>query len=223
MSIGSRIKEARKRLSISQHKLAELVGVTQTAISRWENDDQHPGRQSYERLAEALQTDPGYLAFGGSINLKSPQPVASVSVLGIIEAGAFREALSLEGEFQRVNFVPHPAYKADDQVAFLVRGESCNQVVQSGDHVIAVPYASFPGGLEALLSKPRPPLVVVQRERAGLVEATLKELRVRNDRFELWPRSDAPEHQERIEFNENGDTSDVSITHVVIRIVSDYL
>lgn len=223
MTIGMRIREARKAMGLSQVDLAQRIGSTQAAISRWEKDINAPSRTTYERLAKILSVPASHLAFGSAINLNSPQPVEAVSVLGIIEAGAFREALSVEGEFRRISFVPHPDYKAEDQVAFLVRGESCNEVVGDGDHVIAVPYSSFPGGLEALLTKPRAPLVVVQRERAGLIEATLKELRVQSDRLELWPRSNHPDHQERIELNENGDTDGVSITHVVIRIVSDYV
>ena len=39
MQLGRRIKELRKKRNITQQDLAEMLGVSYQAISRWENKD----------------------------------------------------------------------------------------------------------------------------------------------------------------------------------------
>ena len=42
MGIGKRIKEARERLGMTQNELADLVGVTGSAITNYEKETSHP-------------------------------------------------------------------------------------------------------------------------------------------------------------------------------------
>lgn len=48
------IKTIREALGLSQAKLAEKVGVTQTAIARYENGDRLPGIQIAFKIANTL-------------------------------------------------------------------------------------------------------------------------------------------------------------------------
>lgn len=41
VKIGRRIKALRSRDDVTQDKLAEALGVTSQAISKWENDESH--------------------------------------------------------------------------------------------------------------------------------------------------------------------------------------
>jgi transcriptional regulator with XRE-family HTH domain len=54
-SLGQLIREKRERLGLTQETLAELVDVTQTAVSGWESDAFRPGIDSLKRLAKVLK------------------------------------------------------------------------------------------------------------------------------------------------------------------------
>ena len=64
MSIGERIIELRKSSSLSQGQLAERMGVSRQAVSKWENDLSVPDPLRLIQLADALNTDTEYLASG---------------------------------------------------------------------------------------------------------------------------------------------------------------
>lgn len=79
MSIGERITELRKAASLSQGQLAQRMGVTRQAVSKWENDLSTPDPLRLIQLADALGTDSEYLASGQHATLPSP-PVVVHSV-----------------------------------------------------------------------------------------------------------------------------------------------
>ena len=61
MGIGKRIKEARERLGLTQNELAELVGVTGSAITNYEKETSHPKETIMYKLFEVLDVDANYL------------------------------------------------------------------------------------------------------------------------------------------------------------------
>ena len=79
MSIGERITELRKTASLSQGQLAQRMGVTRQAVSKWENDLSTPDPLRLIQLADALGTDSEYLASGQHATVPSP-PVVVHSV-----------------------------------------------------------------------------------------------------------------------------------------------
>ena len=58
-TIGKRISSNRKRLALTQEQLAEKLGVTAQAVSKWENDQSCPDITMLPRLAEifSISTD----------------------------------------------------------------------------------------------------------------------------------------------------------------------
>ena len=61
MSLGTRIRECRQRARLSQEKVAELVGVSRQAVTKWESDQSAPNTENLFRLAEVLGTTVDFL------------------------------------------------------------------------------------------------------------------------------------------------------------------
>lgn len=61
MSIGSRIKERRTQLHITQEHLADQIGVTKGAIANYENEVSTPKNALMYKLMDALDCDANYL------------------------------------------------------------------------------------------------------------------------------------------------------------------
>lgn len=89
VSIGERITQLRKDASLSQGQLAESLGISRQAVSKWENDTSCPDTINLIRLAEALNSEVEYIATGRKpvyehpvvINLvKTPEKVIEKTV-----------------------------------------------------------------------------------------------------------------------------------------------
>ena len=77
MSIGDRIKDARKKAGISQAELARLVGRSQSAVAEWETGGTEPRRNIVEKIAAVLDVSPLWLEVGGVLEtgrLYEPHP-----------------------------------------------------------------------------------------------------------------------------------------------------
>lgn len=61
MSFGSRLKERREALNITQPQLAEMLGVSKGAIGNWETDVNSPRATLLYNLFDILHCDANYL------------------------------------------------------------------------------------------------------------------------------------------------------------------
>ncbi len=75
MSLGNKLAEARKKQNLTQEQLAEKLGVTRQAVSRWESEAAYPETDKIVRMAQILQVSCDYLLQDG-VDEKG-QPVAS--------------------------------------------------------------------------------------------------------------------------------------------------
>lgn len=66
MTIGNRIAELRKSKGFTQEYVAEQLGVSRQAVSKWEQDQTNPDTKNLIALAELLDTDISFLAIGTS-------------------------------------------------------------------------------------------------------------------------------------------------------------
>src|SRR6185369_6894411 len=78
----------RKKRGFSQAKLAELVGVEQPTIQRWEKGKRLPDLDSLKTLAEVLGVTPGSLLDGDALAAVGPL----LFVKGEVAAGVWRAA-----------------------------------------------------------------------------------------------------------------------------------
>ena len=72
MSIGDRIIDLRKQKKLSQGQLAEIVGVSRQAVSKWESGQNSPDTIKLIHLADILDTDVEYLATGRKTPKEEP-------------------------------------------------------------------------------------------------------------------------------------------------------
>lgn len=56
MTLGERIKECRQNAKLSQEKVAELVGVSRQAVTKWETNQSMPNTENLFKLAEIFGT-----------------------------------------------------------------------------------------------------------------------------------------------------------------------
>ena len=61
MSFGTRLRDKRKELEITQPQLAEILGVSQSAIGSWETDTNSPRATLLYDLFDILHCDANYL------------------------------------------------------------------------------------------------------------------------------------------------------------------
>ena len=56
--IGEKIRNQREELGLSQDQLADIVGTSRKAVSRYETGDREMGITFFTQYADALETDP---------------------------------------------------------------------------------------------------------------------------------------------------------------------
>lgn len=56
MALGERIKLCRQNAGMSQEKVAELIGVSRQAVTKWEADQSAPNTENLFKLADIFGT-----------------------------------------------------------------------------------------------------------------------------------------------------------------------
>jgi len=74
LTFGNKLAEARKKQNITQEQLAEKLGVTRQAVSRWESDTSFPETDKIVRMAELLGVSCDYLLKNGLDESGQPVP-----------------------------------------------------------------------------------------------------------------------------------------------------
>lgn len=65
MTLGERIKDRREKLKLSQGYVAEQIGVSRQAVSKWETGQSEPTAENLVRLAEVFETSLAELVGAG--------------------------------------------------------------------------------------------------------------------------------------------------------------
>lgn len=72
MSLGNKLAEARKKQNLTQEQLAERLGVTRQAVSRWESGTAYPETDKIVRMAQILEVSCDYLLQDGVAETGKP-------------------------------------------------------------------------------------------------------------------------------------------------------
>ncbi|MDH7973711.1 LexA family transcriptional regulator [Sphingomonas sp. AR_OL41] len=177
------LSEHRKAKKLSQATLAEMLGVEQPTVQRWEAGTRQPDLGQIGALADALGVEPGAL-------FRSPTALSlgpKLWVKGSVQAGVWSQAYEwAEDEWKSFTGRADITSPIDWRFGLEVWGDSMNEVYPHGTIVECV---SVFGGAEIAPGK----RVVVIRQREDLeYEATVKELVEQDGQLWLRPRSTNP-------------------------------
>ncbi len=76
MSMGARLAQERRSQNLTQEQLAEKLGVTRQAVSRWESDTAYPETDKILRMAALFGVSCDYLlGVGSETGSAPPSPV----------------------------------------------------------------------------------------------------------------------------------------------------
>ena len=187
-------------------QLAEAVGTSHATIQRLESGKMQLTEQWADRIAAALAVHLTEI-FGEIVPAKSH----GLPVLGEVQAGIWREADVVDEP--KTRYLPIGAdqrYSTATQFALLVRGESMNRVVRDGAYIVCVSWS------ELGRSPKDKDLVVVDRRRDGLVETTVKRIKLENKTITLVPDSDDPRWQSPIVLEGGLESDDIVIKALVV-------
>lgn len=65
MTLGEKIKEARKQSGLSQEQLSEKLGISRSAVAKWETDKGIPDVENLKALSKLLGVSIDYLLDNG--------------------------------------------------------------------------------------------------------------------------------------------------------------
>ena len=180
---GDTIAAIRKRLGLTQQDLADRLKVEQPTVQRWERGHREPNMTKLAEIAEALGVEPGDLFGAGFVPL-GPK----LFVKGEVAAGQWVEAYEWpEDEWQSFTGRSDVTANLLHRFGLRVSGASMNEVYPEGTIVECV--STF-GHTEIAPGKR---VIVLQKNVAGKLEATVKELQ-QDETGRLWavPRSTDP-------------------------------
>jgi SOS-response transcriptional repressor LexA len=165
------------------------------------------------RLEIQLSDLTGAQEGGSSRPVGARELTRDIAIMGEVAAGVWREAIFREFDGTQETFpVSVLGYERCQLYGLKVVGNSMNLIYRPGEYVVVAPSA------EAGVNYGDH--VIVQRERAGLVEVTVKELVDEDGRAALRPRSSDPEFQSPLYFD--GDDADTCAPKIIGVVVAHF-
>jgi transcriptional regulator with XRE-family HTH domain len=84
-SVGKRIRDTREARRISQHELADLLGISAAAVCQWETKGTIPRAKTLKKVAHALGVSEEYLSTGSEAVVSESGLAGDESVAAHIE------------------------------------------------------------------------------------------------------------------------------------------
>ena len=203
MGIADNIRAIRDKYDLTQRELADVAGVTENAVSKWENGYSEPRMGAIERIAACYGLKKSNIIEDGGMSRPTPTPDGYVEVplYGSIAAGTPIEMLPTD------DVHPIPVIvrdKSPDAFLLKVRGESMNRVLPDGCYALIDP-------AKTVECDGKPYAVCVNG-----YDATIKRVRKLANGYELVPDSTDPTYQAKL-YNYNvEDTEKITVIGRVV-------
>ena len=125
MSFGELLKEARKKMNMSQDDLASKLGVNRVSISNYEQNKNTPTLENLRKIREVLKLDPNYFE-------DDEMKVKYIPLIGVASCGVPNISYADDIEYIPVN----PELAREGVYAVKAEGESMLPDIKDGDVII---------------------------------------------------------------------------------------
>lgn len=213
-SPADRLRKLRSKRGFDTAKdAADAFGWNEVTYRSHENGTRNIPLATARKYAQALGSTAAFiLSEADLVDSALVNSVTNVTLVARVSTGTFRYDEGIEEGGFDVPAVPRGDIPASAQYAVIVDGPSVNKRIPDGAFAICAAFDSFPGGAQ------HGQLVHVVRERAGLHEHTIKELRFGRDGMTLMPVSSDPRYQEAVKLSSGDDGEIVRIQGIVIGV-----
>lgn len=180
------LKVLRKKRGWSQDQLAQMVGVEQPTIQRWESGKRLPDLDSLQQLATVLGVSAGSLLDGDAVVSVGP----TLFIKGEVAAGAWLPTAEWpESDWQTFTGRSDVNARVEHRFGLRVVGDSMDLLYPPGSIVECV---SVFGHIEA---GPGKRVVILRKNDRHEYESTVKELVEQDGQLWAVPRSSNPAHR----------------------------
>ena len=132
MGIAENLKNLRAKYKLSQKELAAIAGVSDKAVSTWENGIKEPRMGAVQKIADRFGLLKSDLIEDKPI-LGTKKLASRIPVLGRVVAGVPLEAITDILDWEEI---PESMAKTGDFFALQVKGDSMEPTLHDGDVVI---------------------------------------------------------------------------------------
>ena len=123
------VKGIRQKLGLSQKQFAELIGVTQSAVSKWENGSQRPDLDSTLKMQGAAGLKEQMAQGQIEHRYQSPSWGISVRVIGAINESKWSRGYRWDSKNTfNINVPKRAAWEGHDLLGFLIQDDSAYPV-----------------------------------------------------------------------------------------------
>lgn len=137
MTIGKRIKHLREKKGYTQAEFGKLLGLSDKAVSTWENDTKTPRMSTLHKMAEIFCVSTSYLV--GEREPKNNKGAVKIPVLGNVAAGtpitAVEEYIDI-ADSDTWEEIPEALANTGEFFALRINGDSMEPKMSIGDIVI---------------------------------------------------------------------------------------
>lgn len=196
MEIHERLKEARERMFETAAEAASAMGVNYQTYAAHENGSRGLRRDAALKYAKFFNVSLEFLLTGRKSTNVRPDvmlrnaPIVDgegMPVRGFVRAGIWQESYAPENELASLPISADARFPKHLQFALEIKGDSINRRARDGEFAVCVEWHGPVQPSE---------VVVVERRRAGLFEATIKVVEALDaETMRLAPDSDNPAHK----------------------------